>query len=391
MSNNAPPVDPRTAALLRDEVAVQLRTNVPEWVATDPVTGASDQATAALISIAARFGEIVIERLNQAPDKAFLAFLDLLGTTRLAPEPARVPLTFTLAAGGSTDAVVPAGTQAASPPAEGETTPVIFETERELTVVAATLQTLIAVDADRDMIADHSALLATPVANGARVFAGDRLNEHVLYIAHGSLLSNAQLATLTIAFQVTADSPAATDAPDVRTMQWEAWDGVNGIPLPVIDGTQDLRTAGAVSIANLAQVPEQTVNGIKSRWLRCRLLTPVSPGTTPAQGMMRAAQLPLLAGVTLSAAINRSALSPDVAFANGQAADTSKAFQPFGDQPVIATRSASREARSRSTWRSPIRFLPPVPRQDRFDRWARPPTCSSSGRSGPEARGRYSA
>ena len=50
------------------------------------------------------------------------------------------------------------------------------------------------------------------------------------------------------------------------------------------------------------------VNGIRSRWLRCRLLTPVSAGTAPAQGMVRAAQLPLLAGIRLSAAIDRAGL-----------------------------------------------------------------------------------
>ena len=77
-------------------------------------TGAADQASAALISIVARFGEIVIERLNQAPDKNFLAFLDMLGTSPLPPEPARVPLTFTSVAGSTTDAVVPAGTQVAA-------------------------------------------------------------------------------------------------------------------------------------------------------------------------------------------------------------------------------------------------------------------------------------
>jgi hypothetical protein len=83
MSLTAPPVDPRTATQLREDLQQQLSANVPEWSATDPVTGEPDQASAALIDIAARFAEIVVERLNQAPDKNFRAFLDLLGTTRL--------------------------------------------------------------------------------------------------------------------------------------------------------------------------------------------------------------------------------------------------------------------------------------------------------------------
>ena len=247
MSNTAPLVDPRTVAALRDEVTGNLADNGIPIVA-------SDQASAALISIISRFGELVIERLNQAPDKSFLAFLDLLGAAPLPPEPARVPLTFTVASGSATDAVVPAGTQVAAAPAEGEKTPVIFETERELTAVAASLQTLIAVDAERDLIADHSALLTTPGSNGVHVFAGDRLNEHVLYIAQAAVLSNARLDALTLDVQISADSP---DAPDVRTLQLEAWDGANGIPLlPETDSTQGMRVTGPVSFANETQVPE---------------------------------------------------------------------------------------------------------------------------------------
>lgn len=332
MSNNAPLIDPRTAALLSAELTEKLAANVPEWSAIDPATGAPDQASAALISIMARFGEIIIERLNQAPDANLLAFLDLLGTSPLPPEPARVPLTFSVAAGSTTDAVVPAGTQVASPPVEGETEPVVFETERELTAVAASLQTLVAVDAERDLIGDHSALLSALAPNGVRVFAGDRLNEHVLYIAHEASLSNALVKALTLNVQMSADSPAA---PDARAVQWEAWDGVNGVPLTVTDTTQGLRLTGAVTVANLPQVPALTVNGVRGRWLRCRLLTAVSPGTAAAQGMVRAAQLPVLADLRVSAETSAAGLVPDAAFTNAQTVDVSRAFLPFGDKPKI--------------------------------------------------------
>jgi hypothetical protein len=331
MSSAAPPIDPRNADLLRAELTRNLSANVPEWVASDAVAGV-DQASAALIAIAARFGEIVIQRLNQAPDKNFLAFLDLLGTTRLPPQPARVPLTFTVTASSSTDAVVPAGTQVAAAPAEGESAPVIFETERELTAVSASLQTLIAVDAERDLIADYSAFLATPDTSAVSVFSGNQANEHTLYIGHEGYLSFAQLAGLTLTVQMSPDSPAASD---VRTLQWEMWDGVSGVPLTATDGTQKLSTAGQISFANLSQFPETIVNGVSSRWLRCRLATPVSPGVTKAQGMVRSAQLPLLSSIRVSALLNRAALVPEFAFANTQAVDVSRAFLPFGDKPKI--------------------------------------------------------
>jgi hypothetical protein len=328
MTTSAPVLDPRTAAALHDQVTSDLAANLGSaWIPD------GDQASAALISILARFGEIVIERLNQAPDKNLLAFLDLLGTTPLPPEATRVPLTFTVAAGSTTDAVVPAGTRVAAAPGEGETNPVVFETERELTVVAATLQTLVAADADRDLIADHSALLAARAPEGVRIFVGDQANEHVLYVGLGAYLSIARLNALTLNVQMSSDSPTVTDA---RVLKWELWDGVNGIPLtPTSDTTQQLTVAGAVTFANLTQVAEQTVNGLRSRWLRCRLLTPISGGSTPAQGMVRPAQLPVLSSLRAIAATSDAALIPDVAFANQQPVDVTRAFLPFGDKPKI--------------------------------------------------------
>ena len=327
MSITAPPFDPRSAADLHDELTARLAENVRGW------TPDGDQASAALIGILSRFGELVIERLNQAPDKNLLAFLDLLGTTPLPPTAARVPLTFTVVSGSATDAVVPAGTQVAAPPSEGETAPTVFETERELTAVAATLGALFTVDAERDLVADQAELLAGPVPNGVRVFAGNRANEHVLYLALNALLANAKIAALKIAFDMAADSPAASDH---RALQWEMWDGVNGIPLsPSTDTTQDLSVSGTVSFTNLVEVPDLPVNGVPGRWLRCRLLTPITPGDSPAQGMVRASQLPLLASVSATAVLGRTGLTPDAAFANSQSVDVTRAFLPFGDKPKI--------------------------------------------------------
>src|SRR5687767_7791673 len=104
MSVPSPIVDPRDAAAVRAEVARQLHAKVDKWSETDS-NGKPDQASAALIGIFARFSEIVIQRLNQVPGKNLLAFLDLLGLARQPPQPARVPLTFKLAAGSVSDAV----------------------------------------------------------------------------------------------------------------------------------------------------------------------------------------------------------------------------------------------------------------------------------------------
>ena len=332
---DAPPIDPRNAAALREDLIAKLRVNVPEWSESDPRTGAADQIGAALIGIFARFGEIVIQRLNRVPEKNFLAFLDLLGVSPNPPQPARVPLTFTLAAGTTTDAVVPAGTQTAAPPAEGEKDPVIFETERELTVVAATLDALIAVDAERDLVAEHSSLLTTPAASGVALFCGDRANEHLLYVGWRADLSAQKVTTLLLTLQLNALPAVASREIVPANLQWEVWDGTAWNVLAAANVVQPATLSGQYRFSNLPAMPPLTINGIASHWLRCRLLKPMSPSVQPVTGMLRSSLLPVIDTAQVSATVARSGFSPDIAFANSQSVDTTKPFQPFGDRPKL--------------------------------------------------------
>lgn len=89
-----------------------------------------DDVGLALIRIFGRMAALVSDRLNQVPEKHFLTFLDLIGTQLQPPQPAKVPLTFSLAEGRPDDleAFVPLGTQVAAPSAEGQEE-VVFETE----------------------------------------------------------------------------------------------------------------------------------------------------------------------------------------------------------------------------------------------------------------------
>ena len=150
----APRIDSRTASDIEQQLRALLNTYAPGWKASPGDFGE------ALVRIFARYAEIVIERLNRTPDKNLLAYLDLLGASLLPPQPARVPLTFSLAAGSTADGEVPAATQVAAPPAEGDTAPLIFETERELAVVAATLDKIFACEPGTDSFTDLSRIHA---------------------------------------------------------------------------------------------------------------------------------------------------------------------------------------------------------------------------------------
>jgi hypothetical protein len=330
MAIKAPDIDSRSAADIAGQVKDLLAIYAPQWKEFDPATGKPEGMSAALINIFARYCEIIIQRLNQVPEKNFLAFLDLLGASLQPPQPARVPLTFTLAAGSTDAAVVPAGTQAAAPPAEGEKDPVIFETERELTVTPALLTALFTREPERDLYADYGAIIAAPYPGGAPVFQGATPIEHVLYLGHDVLLGLSPIKTLRLAFTLAS---TVQDA-DARDLQWEFWDGSSWTrKSPASDGTVNLTRSGEVEFGDVEAVPVSPVNGSYKRWLRCRLATPVYPGEAKKTGMVRSVHLLAIKSLTMQAEQERSNLAMEKAFSGALAVDLTKDFYPFGEKP----------------------------------------------------------
>ncbi|NEO15015.1 MULTISPECIES: putative baseplate assembly protein [unclassified Moorena] len=301
---------------------------------TQPVQGRS----AAIVNIFARFAEIIIERLNQVPDKNFLAFLDLLGASRLPPQPARVPLTFSLAAGTIVDAVVPKGTQVAAPPAEGEQDPVIFETERELVVTAAKLDSVFVRDPEQDLYSNHSSIITTPASPGVDIFRGNQEIEHSLYIGHSKLLGFAEIDT----FKVTINLSKALG--EGGKIKWQIWqeteDGANWQDItPSNDETQGLRSRGDrdIQFSNITALPLTTVNSVTSRWLRCRLVTPITLAEESLTGMVSANELPEIDEIKIEATISSSNLLIETGFTNQSPLDLTKDFFPFGENPKFGT------------------------------------------------------
>jgi len=334
----APPVDPRSATDIELWLVQLLRQYTagypfPAWQEFDPVTGLATGASAGLVGVAARFAEIVVDRLNRAPDKNFLAFLDLLGGTLQPPQAAQVPLTFTLAAGSTVDADVPVGTQVAAPAPPGRKDPVVFETTRPLTVSAARLTTLLTVDPLQDAYGDWSDRIDAAAPEPFAAFEGDRAFEHILYIAD-DLLAGAHVAGL--AFDLTL-ADAVPQPPDPRQVLWEAWDGSAWRPpTDVEDGTAGFIRAGRVDFGPTGALQRTRVDGRDGCWLRARLTTPVSRADAARTGFVRATHLPVLASVMMDLDVSRDVsegLAPDFGFVNGAPLDLSKEFYPFGPQP----------------------------------------------------------
>ena len=344
MSADAPKIDPRSAAELVDQLVALLPgyTTHPDaaqhypfqaWREYDPASGAPLGRSAALIGVFARFGEMLIERLNQVPQKNFLAFLDLLGASRQPPQPARVPLTFLLAAGSPVDALVPAGTQVAAPPGPGEKAPVIFETERPLVVTAARLGALLTVDPEQDSYGDWSDRAAAPAPFA--VFRGERAFEHVLYLGDSQLLGYPQIKNLRVALTLGAALPGDAEP---RAVQWERWDGAQWLRLEASGDAAvvNLAAPGAIDFGALAPFAETAVDSRPGRWLRCRLLTPVTRASAALGGMVRDSRLPKIDSIVLQAHLQRSGverIAPDFGFSNAAPVDLTKEFFAFGEKP----------------------------------------------------------
>jgi hypothetical protein len=327
-----PPIDTRQAADIAKQVQSLIRIYAPEWREFDTVTGQPEGVSAALIAIFARYAELIIERLNRVPEKNQLAFFDILGAAPQPPQPARVPLTFSLAAGTTVDALIPAGTQVAGPPAAGTSEPVIFETERDLIATPVQLTALFTRDPRTDRYADRSSLALPPPGAASSVFEGDHPIEHVLYLGHNDLFGFTEIAELQVIVQLAA--PIAT--PDPRRLVWEIWDGVAGSPLTISsDSTESLTLSGRVVFGPCTKFPELNLRQHRSRWLRCRLLTPVSLSTVQQDGSVRVSQLPVLSAIKLQAKLERHGLRCDALFANGIALDQNQEYLPFGAKPAF--------------------------------------------------------
>ena len=115
MSLQSPKIDKRNY----DEIVTQTIKLAEHYSRWKLDANGNPDAGKALIRIFGRMASLVSDRINQAPEKHFLAFLDLIGTQLLAPQPSTVPLTFNLVVGSPNDALVPAYTQFAAPAVDG--------------------------------------------------------------------------------------------------------------------------------------------------------------------------------------------------------------------------------------------------------------------------------
>jgi uncharacterized phage protein gp47/JayE len=289
-------LDPRDARRLLAEILARRAGYTPEWLAEEKSPGAG------LTAVGARYLEAIVQRLNQAPAKTKMAFLDLAGLTLIAAQAARAPIVFELdaqAAGGS----APARTPVAAPPPPGSTEQVLFETERAVGVTAGKIAQVVSLWPGRDEYIDHTARYIggepiEPFASRLRV-----PTPHHLYLSHSVLLALAGNVELGVEFELQQRATTPLE------LIWEYWDGETWRGFRStssecreqsedLDSTDGLTQSGNYVLqADCATAARTTVNGIEGYWLRARLTQPLPPD--PDQS------LPEVDAIRLSSTVDR--------------------------------------------------------------------------------------
>lgn len=316
MTSLPPKIDQRTY----EEIVEKTENLVQDFTDWQPVKGKTD-AGGALIRIFGRMVKLVSDRLNQVPEKNFLAFLDLIGGQLNPPVPAKVPLTFYLAQGSPVDGLVPAYTQVSAPPVEGSDEEIVFETDRELVVTTAQLKAVFVSEPGNDRYSDRSLSAMGEQDKAFLAFEGDKAMEHYLYINCPEIFSLPELTN----FQLIFNTNNATLFQGLQ-LSWSYWDGSKWKEIDTpSSNNKNHQSILKFNFSNLPIPTATKINEQTAQWLRASLtnITDISNN------------LPEITNIKGKISITQYNLVPDICLFNNIPLDLTKDFYPFGEQPVL--------------------------------------------------------
>jgi hypothetical protein len=321
-----PPIiaHPRSA----DEIAARLDHGL---AATRFGPPGADALREALVRIGARYGEILTEHLNAAPELHHQLFVTRLGGEASPALPASVVLSFQPVAAPAAEGraiVVPAHTPVAAPPAAGDPDAVVFETMDDLAVVRAQAVRAFAVDPRRMVWSDLPALLAPSGLQPADLFSATQPIERAICVAMPEVFGMPSLSLIRIEVQVESSSRQVA----AGALEWGVLSKDGFVLLSVQgDSTQQFTRSGVVELTPPANWEPQPLNGMQSRWLVCRIVPQAVPQPlAPDNAWLEPVRIgPLRAG----GRIEVKGELPAAASCGAMPLDTSRDFFPFGERP----------------------------------------------------------
>lgn len=206
-----PELDGRRREDVRESIAAIAPNYTDEWDPED------DDAGSALVALFSELAEDVIERLDRLPEKHRASFFDELGFERRPPQPATVPVSFTVAPGAEGNVSVAPGTELLAPATENRAEQTFrVGPDDGFEATPARLREVYSVDPDADALYAHHDAVGDDAET--TLFTGDDLQENALYVGHADLLTAGAGSTIRVDVETAAP-------PDVvrKGLVWEYW------------------------------------------------------------------------------------------------------------------------------------------------------------------------
>ena len=262
-------LDDRTFQDIVDEAKKRIAASCPEW--TDH--NVSDPGIT-LVELFAWMTEMMLYRMNQVPDKNYIKLMELIGLRLKAPQAARVPVTFYLAAPQPQPVSIPAGTEVAT--VRTETRPsIVFSTDGALEIHPPQLAGLISrvISAKDQGQARHRAHNLKQLGVSGFEFSAFGDPPHVgdaLFFGFKNDLSHHVLGLELECVTATGMGIDTRNPP----WQWECWAGEEGGWAPVAverDDTGGMNQSGLIML-RLPAMARREFRQQRAFWLRCRVV-----------------------------------------------------------------------------------------------------------------------
>ncbi|MBP8811170.1 MAG: putative baseplate assembly protein [Kofleriaceae bacterium] len=255
----SPKLDDRKYQDIVDEAISLIPRYAPEWTNHNPA-----DPGITLLELAAWMTDLLVTRLNQVPEKNYVAFLNLLGIKLHAPRAAKALLQFKLTEGVAMQRV-PTGSQAQTPQA-GDDSTVTFETAREAVITSVALDRCFS--SFENTYADNSRyanpdLKALP-EGGFEVFAGAQRIDRYIYLMDPRFAGVGESALL----RVYLGCPERGGRDLARMLEWQYWNGERWKEM--IQAPIEVDRGEVAFFGPMAFVPTM-VNDVEGLWIRGRL------------------------------------------------------------------------------------------------------------------------